>query len=395
MSGHRSLGTHGVFSGFVLVACVLFIAACSEPRPAVSAAGGGGGSGGSKACTLCNGDATRLPTSTNPQLPAAPPNGTNGETSTSSRDVGAHLLHLQDGALRPAIACTECHVVPTSTNHSNGTAEVSFGALARTGGTNPSWSGTTCSNVYCHGSFTGGNPSYAPNWTSPAATTCGTCHALPPAAPHPQNNDCSTCHTGYTISSVNPSLHLNGTVDVSALGCTSCHGDATRAATALNPNLPAAPPKDTAGNTSATSPGVGAHQAHLTAGSLRGAMACIECHAVPPQGSHPSGTVDFSWGSLASAAGAAPSYVAATHTCANYCHGATLGGASHPTPLWTGGTVEVTCGSCHGIAPPPPHPTVSATTSCGDCHSGYSRVSVNPATHVNGVVDVVALSCTA
>jgi predicted CxxxxCH...CXXCH cytochrome family protein len=85
-------------------------------------------------------------------------------------------------------------VLPTSTGHSNGTAEISFGPLARTGGASPSWNGTTCSNVYCHGSFTGGKV-YAPTWTAPVTSTCGTCHGLPPVAPHPQNADCSACHT--------------------------------------------------------------------------------------------------------------------------------------------------------------------------------------------------------
>ena len=35
-------------------------------------------------------------------------------------------------------------------------------------------------------------------WTSPAATSCGTCHGVPPSAPHAQNADCAMCHTGYT-----------------------------------------------------------------------------------------------------------------------------------------------------------------------------------------------------
>ena len=332
-------------------------------------------------CSSCHGDPARANTTLNPRLSAAPPRGSKGETAVSSRAVGAHALHLKAGN---SFACTECHVVPTSTAHANGTAEVAFGTLAGTGAASPAWNGTTCSNVYCHGSFTGGNTAYAPTWTSPVAASCGTCHGVPPAAPHTQNTDCSTCHTGYTSTTVNASLHVNGVVNVSVTGCTGCHGDATRVATALNPELPAAPPKDTTGNSATTSAGVGAHQAHLTAGSLRNAMACTECHAAPGQGTHPSGTVDLAWGSLARSGGATPSFNATSLTCANYCHGATLGGGSHPTPVWTGGAVEVTCGSCHGNPPPSPHPVVAATASCGDCHPGSTRVSVDPATHVNG-----------
>jgi predicted CxxxxCH...CXXCH cytochrome family protein len=341
------------------------------------------------ACSSCHGDSTRADTALNPQFSAAPPKGTKGETATSARAVGAHALHLKDGNF---LACTECHVLPTSTGHSNGTVEISFGPLARTGGASPSWNGTTCSNVYCHGSFTGGKV-YAPNWTAPVTSTCGTCHGLPPVAPHPQNADCSACHTGYTATSVNPSLHLNGKLDVSALGCTACHGDSTRTATTLNPNLPAAPPRDTGGNSAATFPGVGAHQAHLNAGPLRGAMACTECHTAPPQGTHPNGTVDLAWGALASSGGATPSFDAANHTCTNYCHGATLGGATHSTPSWIGGLAEVTCGSCHGLPPPSPHPGITITTSCGDCHTGFTRTTVNTAVHANGVVDLATITC--
>ena len=341
-------------------------------------------------CSSCHGDPARANTTLNPRLSAAPPRGSKGETAVSSRAVGAHDLHLKAGN---TFACTECHVVPTSTAHANGTAEVAFGTLAGTGAASPAWNGATCSNVYCHGSFTGGNTAYAPSWTSPVAASCGTCHGVPPAAPHTQNTDCSACHTGYTSTTVNASLHVNGVVNVSVTGCTGCHGDATRVATALNPDLPAAPPKDTTGDSATTSAGVGAHQAHLTAGSLRNAMACTECHATPGQGTHPNGTIDLAWGSLASSGGATPSFNATSLTCANYCHGATLGGASHPTPVWTGGVVEVTCGSCHGNPPPSPHPVVAATASCGDCHPGSTRTSVDPATHVNGTVNVT-LSCT-
>ena len=105
-------------------------------------------------------------------------------------------------------------MLPASIPHSNGTVDVAFGPLARTGGTSPAWNGTTCSNVYCHGAFAGGNTGNAPIWTAPVTSTCGTCHGLPPAAPHPQNTDCSSCHTGYTAASTNPALHLNGKLDV-------------------------------------------------------------------------------------------------------------------------------------------------------------------------------------
>jgi len=170
-------------------------------------------------------------------------------------------------------------------------------------------------------------------------------------------------------------------------GCTLCHGDATRQATALNPALPAAPPKDASGNTSSSAPGVGAHQAHLVAGTLRGPLACTQCHALPPGSPHPNGSVSFSWGALATGNGAtSPSYVATGSTCsATYCHGSTLqAGGTHTTPTWTGGASQVACGSCHAAPPPSPHPQVA---TCGTCHAGYTATTVNLATHMNGSVE--------
>ena len=392
MAGRRSLNSYSFFSALILAGSGLAMSACGEARPAANSGASGGAEGGSKACTLCHGDGTRQATALNPSLPAAPPKGTKGDISVTSRAVGAHQLHLQDGALRAAIACTECHVVPTVVAHSNGTVDLAFGSLARTGSVSPAWNGSTCSNVYCHGSFAGGNAAYAPNWTAAATTACGTCHGVPPAAPHTQSTDCSACHAGYTSTTVNLANHVNGKVDVSVTGCTGCHGDSTRVATTLNPDLPAAPPKDTTGGTATTSRGVGAHQAHLTAGPLRGAMACTECHAAPGQGTHPSGTIDLAWGPLARTGGATPSFNATALTCANYCHGATLTGGTHSQPVWTGGVDEISCGSCHGAPPPAPHPSVASGTMCGSCHAGGAAVAFDPATHVNGTLDIT-VSC--
>ncbi|HQR31000.1 MAG TPA: CxxxxCH/CxxCH domain-containing protein, partial [Anaeromyxobacteraceae bacterium] len=61
--------------------------------------------------------------------------------------------------MRRAVACEECHTLPTTTAHANGKVDLAFGTLATTGGASPAWNGTTCSNVYCHGSFAGGNAS--------------------------------------------------------------------------------------------------------------------------------------------------------------------------------------------------------------------------------------------
>ena len=92
----------------------------------------------------------------------------------------------------------------------------------------------TCSN-YCHGSsFTTGS-NHAPSWTTVNGSqdACGTCHGVPPASPHPQNKSCGSCHGScYSETTVDPTKHVNGQLDVGNMTCTSCHG-----ATKLVPNL--------------------------------------------------------------------------------------------------------------------------------------------------------------
>ena len=349
---------------------------------------------GSLTCSSCHGSA----------LNAAPPSGTRGETATSVLAVGAHQSHLAGGTMGKAVACSECHVVPSSLTHSNGAVELSWGALATQGGAQPIFAAATatCSNTYCHGQFVGGNLANAPIWTvvDRSQVACGSCHAIPPPAPHVANTSCGNCHAGYTRTTVNAATHVDGHVDVGALTCSSCHGDASRVPLAgADANVKAAPPVDSHGNGDVAARGVGAHAAHVNQASFRAVpLACAECHsgAVPPPGdtTHANGTVAFAFGALAKNAtwgGVTPAPTWDGTTCANtYCHGAFKNGAS-AAMTWAQ-DVTLGCTSCHGAPPGGGHPTNS---SCGNCHgSGYSATTVNSATHINGQLDLNAMTCT-
>jgi predicted CxxxxCH...CXXCH cytochrome family protein len=170
---------------------------------------------------------------------------------------------------------------------------------------------------------------------------------------------------------------VNGTLDVTAMTCSSCHGSATNAA----------PPAGTRGETATTTRAVGAHQAHLVGPTLRStAIGCSECHTVPTAQDHANGTVGMTWGTLSRTGGFAPTWTGTT--CTNYCHGTSLGaGGTVTTPSWTGGASQVACGTCHGVPPPGPHTT---STACGGCHTGYTSTAVNLANHLNGVLDVTS-----
>jgi predicted CxxxxCH...CXXCH cytochrome family protein len=327
--------------------------------------------------------------------------------------TGAHTIHLT-GTLAKPIVCSECH---------NGQFQVTLqGPLASANGAQGSFNTTTltCSNVYCHAGGPqleiGGGTVPLPVWNPPSTIICGGCHSAPGAgAPTPWHPavaagvQCALCHPGYTNTTVNTQLHVNGAANLNApdlaTNCAACHGDSTRV---LPPGTPtivkAAPPVDRAGSTSPAAAGVGAHQAHLLPGvkALAAPVACSECHVVPTDLAHvgPAFTTPatLEWGPIATANGAKASFDSVSLTCSNYCHGATLTGGSKTQPVWTkvDGT-QARCGACHGDPPSSGQHVLHAAPnwnhiSCGVCHpTGYSIGVVGPAVvpiHVNGVVNM-------
>jgi predicted CxxxxCH...CXXCH cytochrome family protein len=359
-------------------------------------------------CTRCHGDARNGN--------AAPPASLRGATASTERGVGAHQAHLTGGPLRGAIACADCHTVPTavsSPGHMNGTVDVAFGALASAQGATPVWNAgqASCATVYCHGATLPGGANTTPLWAGGATqAACGSCHGVPPpeSSGHPAVagglNACSACHPATVKPDgsidVAGGKHVNGVLDLAGgSGCTACHGDPDRP----NAAIAAAPPRGTHGETATTARAVGAHQTHLAGGSVRAAVACTECHAVPSRTPHSNGKVDLAFGPLATAGGARPSFDGAGCNSV-YCHGDTLGaGGANTKPVWTrvDGT-QAACGACHAIPPPPStgHPAVSGgVTACGACHpqtvKADGTIDLAGGKHVNGAVDVVGGGCTA
>jgi predicted CxxxxCH...CXXCH cytochrome family protein len=231
---------------------LLAVGACDAVRPNPDEAAATASDG---ACTRCHGD----PNNGN----AAPPRSVRGVTDTLDPAVGAHQSHLQEGPYRRPIACSECHVVP-STDDAPGhmdqpRAPVSFGPLASSGGAHPQWNPAqaTCSSTYCHGTTLGaGGSNPTPAWTGAFAVgsttlACDACHAVPPptSTGHPSVTGGVTACAGCHADTVNPDgtintaggKHINGVVDAPGLPsqpppstldgaalyastCAGCHG---------------------------------------------------------------------------------------------------------------------------------------------------------------------------
>jgi len=235
-------------------------------------------------CVFCHGAQslvhswTRPATTTDPLwAQVAPPVGPLGSSATTTLAVGAHQQHVGSlNALSQTFACWQCHPtyptadgMPADVGHVNGlpTPVPLGGALATTGGVQGVWSAPTCSSTYCHGNFpatpqsvggstaglTGGNNAQ-PKWNQVDGTfaQCTSCHggsvtdATGHATAAPNDGQhafhvgagfaCSACHLGYTGTTVNVALHVNGVRDAggtsqitswnpTTLQCSAtCHG---------------------------------------------------------------------------------------------------------------------------------------------------------------------------
>ncbi len=140
--------------------------------------------------------------------------------------TAAHPAHRSPTLTEP-LACSSCHVVPTSITdpvHLDGTVHVTFSGLATARGAQPAWDGASCTEVACHGANLS-DPAAVPKWadTSGAQARCGACHGVPPSQ-HTPSTECSRgdCH-GTEVSldvnwvpSITPSgraLHVDGIIE--------------------------------------------------------------------------------------------------------------------------------------------------------------------------------------
>lgn len=221
-------------------------------------------------CTKCHGVAT----TTDAQYAAEPNRAAPGWASvgvntadtvgaitnsvSADSKVGAHNSHLgivKGYTTLGRVVCNDCHgnvTAPLVGNHMKGSTTFVWSSFAQNlgtswssaggGGLSPSYSGGTCSSVYCHGNaFNAGNRGngITVGWTStayltnaasnPNSTDCNRCHLSPPAykkdgvSAHDvvavSAGACTGCH-GHTGSGPG---HLNGVLEASGGSCNGCH----------------------------------------------------------------------------------------------------------------------------------------------------------------------------
>jgi len=327
----------------------------------------------------------------------APPMGLGAVAETTAVGVGAHASHMNASPTwHRKVDCADCHVVPMrddAPGHIDGdnVAEVTFSMIA---GTTSTWNGTTCT-ARCHGQTAWGGSHTTPTWTQVDGTqvTCGSCHGVPPPAPHPAvaNNNCAECHPTMEENSLtfrDPASHINGVVDLADSaatgGCTSCHGSTN-----------SAPPKDLSGDTARTAAGVGAHQQHLGASTWHRSVVCTDCHKVPLTLNDPGHRDGDDIAEITfSALNPAGAYNFDTATCSTmYCH--SNGRGNNGTKSWLDAGM-LACGACHsvtgtGMSGRHSRHINGENMECSECHAtvvNAQQAIINANLHINGVHEV-------
>ncbi|MBT0652040.1 CxxxxCH/CxxCH domain c-type cytochrome [Geomobilimonas luticola] len=390
--------------------------------------------------------------------------------ATGATSPGAHNMH----AIARGMKCVTCHNGNTMPTVSN-TIQMGF-AMDKTNV--PGFSGTkvggsydgfvpaapysfvsgdggtttvtqagsnSCSNLYCHGGWTGSNGSITtPSWTGGATqAACGTCHGTtaataPTAGSHGRHAAngagqlallCSSCHgtdpannnhvngriywnlaTGdnrFGASATYKTFANSSTAALAPYGsCTVyCHssvqnatGSAVASPTTSAVWGTAAPLSCDTSNCHGNPPAGGKHSIHAAY-----SYACATCHS--GAGNETAKHADYKIDVAFSGLGTGGSYTQSAinppgngfGSCSTiYCHssGQSADGLS-ATPVYAGtnpawgGTAA--CGSCHATTT---MTTGSHTqhlaldTNCGNCHTGASAAAYSDAAHVNQLIDV-------
>jgi predicted CxxxxCH...CXXCH cytochrome family protein len=160
------------------------------------------GEGGPLGCSTCHGSMGK----------AYPPR--DACYFPDDKQAATHAAHVEPGAFSSGIACASCHPVPTTGApagaHGDGHIEVwlANGAFD---------ANTKSCTTRCHAGPGAARPT--PTWGDATKMKCGDCHGAPP--PMHASGACTNCHRDSGTA-----LHVNGKVDVGdgSGKCGACHG---------------------------------------------------------------------------------------------------------------------------------------------------------------------------
>jgi predicted CxxxxCH...CXXCH cytochrome family protein len=288
-----------------------------------------------------------------------------------------HTAHINTYSVNTNLTCNSCHNITAASNtainataaartqHPNAAKNVDFNTFA--GG---AWSGTQCSNTYCHSPGTAASGTHANiSWSGTMLADCGSCHGsdsiaaskIATNAHDAHTNDttnqvgfnvtCSTCHNATTTAVRTVSdkaLHVNKNVNVRFDNGTLVK----------NTDLPLY-------NGASAQSGV-AGGVSKAAGSAVASCAAVYCHSI--------GNLDAT-GAVITAGAANFRTVAwnATITGCDDCHG-DLAGKSHPT--YTTGAAGGTTANSHVKH------VEGSSLSCDYCHNTTTTNATIPPTTV-------------
>jgi len=404
------------------------------------------------------------------------------ECHQQAPSTGSHTAHLAVSN----VGCGNCHdsAVQGTTaplQHLDGNIDVydvSSGDLGYPANKTKNTAYAKCNNASCHDNGTGTKVT-TPTWGT-TVSDCSECHANQPTSgshsAHLANTGfgCGNCH-GDAVkgTSAITGQHVDGNIDVfdvtqgdlgypsnkqknsaysycsnfnchgltsptwnttnSGSVCTTCHGVWGTASPTDAQIAPGGSGVDTGGNSSNTSPRVGAHQAHLTgADNITNPLPCSTCHTKPTNW-YDTGHLDAStaWDNQATISFNIPTTIGSMATpyrtqgvysggpggtCSNvYCHDARVwdGGVDSAatiefeqpdwnTPMMTQTGSPGICDNCHGYPPGGSH----YGTDCAGCHyvstkgdfvntNNLSFASGNKGLHIDGNVTAQGGDCTA
>jgi len=204
------------------------------------------------------------------------------------------------------------------------------------------------------------------------------------------NNNCLACHSAYglqntTASQIQAAITGNvggmGTTQLKALSST----DVANISAALTPPTP--PAWNCTACHGSTVPGSGSGSGTTsTDGATLYATYCASCHGSLATSNKLGTTAALIQTGITNNIGGmgTPALQALTSTQIQAIATALSSGSGSGS-----GSGTATCGSCHGIPPSTGHHSTHSSYSCSTCHgSGYSKTTVNTATHNNGTVNI-------